>query len=98
MMTRWVAGMMGLILALFTTACSAEDAAPDYRYRLTVEVDTPEGLKTGSSVIEVDQSLYRSAADPGAGLSLSRRVRGRLSRWTCRAVRRSMRCFGLKRH
>ncbi len=62
--------------ALLTTACSAEDGAPDYRYRLTVEVDTPEGLKTGSSVIEVDQSLYRSAADPGAGLSLSRRVRG----------------------
>ncbi len=26
---------------------------PDYRYRLTVEVDTPEGLRSGSSVIEV---------------------------------------------
>jgi len=26
---------------------------PTYRYRLTVEVDTPEGLRTGSSVIEV---------------------------------------------
>ncbi len=29
---------------------------PAYRYRLTVEVDTPEGLKSGSSVIEVTSS------------------------------------------
>ena len=26
---------------------------PDYRYRLTVEVDTPDGVRSGSSVIEV---------------------------------------------
>lgn len=26
---------------------------PNYRYKLTVEVDTPEGVRTGSSVIEV---------------------------------------------
>lgn len=30
------------------------DETPDDGYRLTVEVDTPDGLKTGSSVIEVD--------------------------------------------
>jgi hypothetical protein len=29
--------------------------ADEYRYRLTVEIDTPEGVKTGSSVIEVNK-------------------------------------------
>lgn len=28
-------------------------ALPDYRYRLTVEVDTPDGVRSGSSVIQV---------------------------------------------
>lgn len=30
---------------------------PPYRYRVTVEVETPEGLRTGSSVIEVSVSI-----------------------------------------
>lgn len=37
---------------------------PTYRYRMTVEVDTPEGLKTGSSVIEV-QSWDQGHGFPG---------------------------------
>lgn len=42
-------------------ACGGETSFktyPSYRYRLTVEVDTPEGLRSGSSVIEV-----KNAAD-----------------------------------
>ncbi|OYX63594.1 MAG: hypothetical protein B7Y88_12505 [Sphingomonadales bacterium 32-64-17] len=48
---------------------------PDYRYRLTVEVETPEGLKTGSSVIEVKTAVAgrNSISVPGA---VSHRVRG----------------------
>jgi hypothetical protein len=48
---------------------------PTYRYRLTVEVDTPEGLKTGSSVIEVATSKGSKYAisSPSA---LSYKVRG----------------------
>ncbi|MEP0393170.1 MAG: hypothetical protein ABJ205_00340 [Erythrobacter sp.] len=45
--------------ALLLGGCGAEDVAPDYRYRLTVEVDTPEGLKTGSSVIEVSTKVAK---------------------------------------
>ncbi|KEO89088.1 hypothetical protein EH31_13700 [Erythrobacter longus] len=60
---------------LVSTGCSAEDAAPDYRYRLTVEVDTPEGLKSGSSVIEVQQTVMRPGSSPGS-LGVSRKVRG----------------------
>ena len=33
-----------------------QDPTPAYRYRLTVEVETPEGLRIGSSVIEVETS------------------------------------------
>ena len=42
-------------LPLFgAAACSAGgERFPDYRYRLTVEVDTPEGVRSGASVIEV---------------------------------------------
>ena len=37
---------------------------PSYRYRLTVEVNTPEGLKTGSSVIEVESTTSGSLKLP----------------------------------
>jgi hypothetical protein len=64
--------LAGLILA----SCSPpEDSTPDYRYRLTVEVETPEGLRTGSSVIEVRQSMGRSAGS-GFGKKIMRRARG----------------------
>ena len=36
---------------LLVPACGEQ--LPTYRYRMTVEVETPEGLRTGSSVIEV---------------------------------------------
>ena len=50
------AGVMGLIgggLAVLLTACGLVKSYEPSRYRLTVEVDTPQGLRTGSSVIEV---------------------------------------------
>jgi hypothetical protein len=64
------------LAALLLPCCAlAEDAAPDYRYRLTVEVETPEGLRTGSSVIEVQQTLVRAGGSP-ANQAVERRVRG----------------------
>lgn len=47
------------------------DPTPAYRYRLTVEVETPEGLRTGSSVIEVETS---ESSFPHS--SVNHRVRG----------------------
>lgn len=64
-----------LLAALSLTGCGSADDVPDYRYRLTVEVETPEGVRSGSSVIEVRQSLGRSAMDP-SGKIIIRRVRG----------------------
>lgn len=50
-------GVVALVvggMALALSGCSIQSET--YRYRLTVEVDTPEGVKTGSSVIEVQVS------------------------------------------
>ncbi len=57
-MPRFISSLLCLVAALSVSACFAKDATPDYRYRLTVEVDTPDGVKTGSSVIEVQQTAY----------------------------------------
>jgi len=62
--------------ALMLASCAlAEDKAPDYRYRLTVEVETPEGLKTASSVIEVEQSMARAGGSP-LHSQIYRRIKG----------------------
>lgn len=67
-------GLWLAVAAMLLAACGA-DGAPDYRYRLTVEVEIPEGLAAGSSVIEVEQRLVRPGSDP-SGIGVERRVRG----------------------
>lgn len=75
-MVRFILAVWLALAALMLPGCAlAEDAAPDYRYRLTVEVETPEGLRTGSSVIEVQQTLVRAGGSP-ANQAVERRVRG----------------------
>lgn len=65
--------MMAAILATLTGCGSG--GLPDYRYRLTVEVETPEGLRTGSSVIEVFTAIAGQNSIPTPGY-VSRRARG----------------------
>jgi hypothetical protein len=62
-----------LIAALGLFGCA--DEVPDYRYRLTVEVETPEGTRSGSSVIEVQTNVASENAIPSPGL-VSHEVRG----------------------
>ena len=62
MIRFWAWLVIGFALAL--AGCS--DATPDYRYRLTVEVETPDGLRSGSSVIEVDQRMVRPGSSPAS--------------------------------
>ncbi|MEL6877121.1 MAG: hypothetical protein AAGL68_03375 [Pseudomonadota bacterium] len=72
---RAIYGFWLVLAAIMSPSCSGADDAPDYRYRLTVEVETPDGVKSGSSVIEVTQRLVR----PGSNLSsvgVERRARG----------------------
>ena len=71
------AAWLALAASLLPGCTAAEDKTPDYRYRLTVEVETPEGLKTGSSVIQVEQSLGGAASAGGlAGRQIYYKVRG----------------------
>lgn len=59
-----------------SSACGALGRSlPTYRYRLTVEVETPEGLKTGSSVIEVRTQIAERPNLPDAN-ALNIRVIG----------------------
>lgn len=51
----------------FLGACGVVESGPNYRYRLTVEVDTPQGLRSGSSVIAVKCGAVRLPAVGGAG-------------------------------
>jgi hypothetical protein len=60
-------GVMILMAGLVVMLSGCGSALPDYRYRLTVEVETPEGLKTGSSVIEVSTSTTSSTSIPSPG-------------------------------
>ncbi|MBL8656888.1 MAG: hypothetical protein JNJ92_05935 [Altererythrobacter sp.] len=60
-------------LALLLSSCT--DKAPDYRYELGVEIETPNGVRSGSSVIEVKRLLVRPGNAP-AGLGVESRFRG----------------------
>ncbi len=66
----------GLALLLVLAGCGLQaEPFPTYRYRLTVEVDTPEGLRTGSSVIEVETSQSSENTIPTPG-KINHRLRG----------------------
>lgn len=73
---RTFVGSLALLLppALLGGCSLLRPIVPTYRYRLTVEVDTPQGMRSGSSVIEVATSIAsKLALRPG---ELGWRVRG----------------------
>ena len=73
-LVRLVVVVVGLAL---TAACGGAmgKSYPPYRYRLTVEVETPQGLRTGSSVIEVRTAMAGPNSIPSPG-ALSIRAKG----------------------
>lgn len=69
-------GVMGLLGAAATVVLAGSCGSPgsaSYRFRMTVEVETPQGLKTGSSVMEVRLTRGLAIGD-SSGVSSS--VRG----------------------
>jgi hypothetical protein len=70
-MIGWLASA-GALLGL--GGCGNKPDMPDYRYRLTVEVDTPQGLRSGSSVIVVHNELTYNPV--GGGYSFGSEPRG----------------------
>ena len=66
---------MGMaIMALAGSMLAGCDAYPDYRYRMTVEVETPQGVKSGSSVIEVQKGIF--SMQSSTGRTFQSKVRG----------------------
>lgn len=69
------------MLALLPTIGSCAESFPSYRYRLTVIVDTPEGSRQGSTIIEVrthteplpGPSIHRDAVGEAAVIDLGKR-------------------------
>ncbi|CAN7688043.1 hypothetical protein LJR009_001760 [Bosea sp. LjRoot9] len=55
LLTRYVAVLAGAFLVFFGSlaACSSAFERNSFRYRLTVEIETPEGPKLGSGVVEI---------------------------------------------
>jgi hypothetical protein len=70
-MIGWLASA-GALLGL--GGCGNKPDMPDYRYRLTVEVDTPQGLRRGSSVIQVHNELTYNPV--GGGYNWGYEARG----------------------
>lgn len=63
----WRTVGIALLAAILLLAAGCDSHLPSYRYRLTVEVQTPEGIRTGSSVIEVRTSEGAGFPGPEAG-------------------------------
>lgn len=65
-MTR-LARLARLASVLVLTGCSLFGDTYSYRYRMTVEVETPDGLKAGSAVREISYSKQRIKLPDMAG-------------------------------
>jgi hypothetical protein len=65
-LVRWVLAPIAVLCALGWGYIQINYPICTFRYKLTAEVMTPEGLKTGSSVIEVS---YSHNGDAGGGMT-----------------------------
>lgn len=72
MTRRGILGAMAAASIGLTVGACGLLSSNTYRYRMTVEVDTPQGLRSGSSVIEVQTSIGSGIPDT----SLQTKVRG----------------------
>jgi hypothetical protein len=66
-------GIALLMIAAMLGGAAFYYSCPDHRYRLTIEIDTPEGVKSGSSVIAV------YASDVKWGLPEAKGFRSRIT-------------------
>ena len=73
MARRSVLGLLAASMSVIVAACNGitHERFQPVRYRLTAEVETPEGIRTGSSVIEVTWGASRlNGPFGGAGYSV----------------------------
>lgn len=71
LLSRWIIGSSLCVTGLLAAACGLLTPSESYRYRVTIEVDTPQGIRTGSSV-------WETKATEGSGIpDTARRVTNR---------------------
>lgn len=74
---RWAIGVPVGLFLLVLVSCQIAYPTYTFRYRLTVEVNTPQGLKAGSSVIEAKWKRKDPLGEAfSGGLPWSEKVRG----------------------
>ena len=67
---RSVLGILAGAATVALPGCSLLNSTASYRFRMTVEVDTPQGVKTGSSVMEVFAQKHAAlTSEEGSGFS-----------------------------
>jgi len=71
MMSRAMVGLGVILAALFLAGCTSSET---FRYRMIVEVETPEGLRTGLSVREVE--IWERVGESMIGNKVGGKVRG----------------------
>jgi hypothetical protein len=72
----FTAALSAFILPVLLSGCSAAPADDVVRYRMTVEVDTPQGVRTGSAVRELRYNANSSGWFPLGESRPSMKVKG----------------------
>jgi hypothetical protein len=67
---KWL-GIIAVAIAGLVAAYSVIYPTTSYRFRITLNVDTPQGLKSGSSVMEVQDRRYPAWTTLGSGTGQS---------------------------
>jgi hypothetical protein len=63
-------GVMGLLAGAVLGGCGFLNGKPTYRFRMTVEMETPEGVKSGSSVMEIYAEKHAAlTSEEGSGFT-----------------------------
>lgn len=74
-MTRAITGLLALLSAMLLSGCDSQ-IGETFNYRLIVEVETPDGVVTGSSVIQVKVTESNSPLIAPEGRGVNARMRG----------------------
>jgi hypothetical protein len=68
--------ILALLILLPITYCQIKYPSYTYRYKMTVEVETPQGIKSGSSVVEVLMSQDVGWVILGSSARVRMRIKG----------------------
>jgi hypothetical protein len=62
-MMRRTFGLAGIFMLLTLSACS--DRLPSIKYRMTVELETPQGPRSSYSIVEIDPKVFTTLQSTG---------------------------------